>query len=186
MIMYVCMYVCLYVCLSVCVCMSVYVCHVKHVSNNNILPEGQCGFRAGRSTMDMIFTARQLQEKCREQQCELYAVFVDLTKAFDSVDRMALWEILLKIGCPRDFVNIIRSFHEGMRAVVIENGEMSPDFDVTNGTKQGCVLAPLLFIIFFSMMLHVAFKNRAAGVPICCRTDGDVFDLRRLQAKTKV
>jgi len=37
--------------------------------------------------MDMIFTARQLQEKCREQQRELYAVFVDLTKAFDSVDR---------------------------------------------------------------------------------------------------
>ena len=84
------------------------------------LPEGQCGFRAGRSTMDMIFTARQLQEKCREQQCELHAVFVDLTKAFDSVDRMALWEILLNIGCPRDFVNIIRSFHEGMRTVVVE------------------------------------------------------------------
>ena len=36
--------------------------------------------------MDMIFTARQLQEKCREQQRELYAVFVDLTKAY-SVDR---------------------------------------------------------------------------------------------------
>jgi len=47
----------------------------KHVCDNNILPEGQCGFRAGRSTMDMIFTARQLQEKCREHQRELYAVF---------------------------------------------------------------------------------------------------------------
>jgi len=46
---------------------------------------------------------------------------------------------------------------DGMRAAVIENGEISPDFDVTNGTKQGCVLAPLLFIIFFAMMLHVAF-----------------------------
>ena len=56
----------------------------------------------------MIFTARQLQEKCREQQQKLYAVFVDLTKAFDSVDRSALWEVLLKIGCPPDFVNIIR------------------------------------------------------------------------------
>ena len=66
------------------------------------------------------------------------------------------------------------------------NGEVSPDFDGTNGTKQGCVLAPLFFIIFFSMMLLVAFKNCTAGIPICYRTDGDVFDLRRLQAKTKV
>jgi len=44
-----------------------------------------------------------------------YAVFVDLTKAFDSVDRTALWEILPKIGCPADFVTIICSFHEGMQ-----------------------------------------------------------------------
>jgi len=40
--------------------------------------------------VDMIFTARQLQEKCREQQRELYAAFIDLIKAFDSVDRLAL------------------------------------------------------------------------------------------------
>jgi len=60
---------------------------VKHVSDNDILPESQCGFRNGRGTMDIIFTARHLQEKCGEQQRELYVVFVDLTKAFDSVDR---------------------------------------------------------------------------------------------------
>ena len=148
----------------------------------------QCGFRSGRGTMDMIFTARQLQEKCREQQRELYVVFVDLTKAFDSVDRTALWEVLLKIGCPPSFVNIIRSFHDGigMRAAVVENGEMSADFDVTNYTKQGCVLAPLLFIIFFAMVLGVALHDCAAGIPIHYRTDGDVFDSRRLHAKTKV
>jgi len=128
--------------------------------------------------MDMIFTARQLHEKCREQQCKLCSVFVDPTKAFDSVDRTALWEILLKIGCPTDFVTIIRSFHEGMRASVIENGEVSPDFEVTNGTKQGCGLAPLLNVIFFSMMLQVAFLDCNLGIPICYRTDGDVFDLR--------
>ena len=57
----------------------------KHVDEIGILPESQCGFGTGRSTMDMIFTARQLHEKCREQQREMYAVFV-LTKAFDSVD----------------------------------------------------------------------------------------------------
>jgi len=69
--------------------------------------------------MNMIFTAWQLQEKCHEQQRELYAVFIDLTKAFDSVDRSALWEVLLRIGCPPDFVSIIHWFHEGMRAAVM-------------------------------------------------------------------
>jgi len=94
------------------------------------------------------------------------------------VDRTAVWEILLKIGCPADFVTIIRSFHEGMRASVIENGEVSPDFEVTNGTKQGCSLAPLLFVIFFLMMLSVfAFSaltllvGRQEGHLVCKKTE---------------
>ena len=143
--------------------------------------------------MDMIFTARRLQ-KCREQQCKLCSVFVDLTKAFDSVDRT---ELLSGKFCSRSAApqtsspssapfTIIRSFHEGMRASVIENGEVSPNFEVTNGTKQGCGLAPLLIVILFSMMLRVAFRDCNLGIPICYRTDGDVFDLRRLQAATKV
>ena len=46
-----------------------------------LLPESQCGFRAGRGTADMIFAARQLQEKCQEQHSDLFMTFVDLTKA---------------------------------------------------------------------------------------------------------
>ena len=57
---------------------------------------------------------------------------------------------------------------------------------MTNGTKQGCGLAPLLFVIFFSMMLQVAFQDCNLGIPICYHTDGNLFDLRRLQAATKV
>ena len=72
-----------------------------------------------------------------------------------------------------------------MCAAVIENGEMSSDFDVTNGTKQGCVLAPLLFTIFFAMMFRVALQDCKAGVPIHYHTDGDVFNLWQLQVKTK-
>ena len=50
----------------------------------------QCGFTEDRGTVDMVFTARQLQEKCIEQRLPLYQVFVDLTKAFDTVNRDAL------------------------------------------------------------------------------------------------
>ena len=73
-----------------------------------------------------------------------------------------------------------------MRAAVVENGERSEDFEVTNGTKQGCMLAPLLFIIFFSMMLRVALGKTQCGIPVQFRLDGDLFNLRRLQALTKV
>ena len=52
-----------------------------------VLPESQCGFQRGYSTIDMIFVAWQLQGKCREQHQNLYLAFVDLTKAFDAVNR---------------------------------------------------------------------------------------------------
>ena len=107
----------------------------------------------------MIFAARQIQEKCREQNRDLYVVFIDLTKAFDSVNRLGLWQVLRKIGCPEKFVKIIQCFHNSMQGQVIDDGEMSGLFDIANGTKQGCVLAPLLFCIFFSLMLLVAFQN---------------------------
>ena len=156
-----------------------------HVHSHCIIPESQCGFRAGRGTTDMIFTARQLQEKCREQHKDLYMIFIDLTKAFDSVNREGLWQVLRKIGCPDRFVKIVESFHQGMQGRVIDGGELSDMFGVTNGTKQGCVLASLLFSIFFSMMLLIAFKDCDLGVPVQFRTDGNVFNLRRLQAHTK-
>jgi hypothetical protein len=71
---------------------------------NNVFPEAQCGFRANRGTTDMTFSVRQLHEKCIEQNVALFQVFVDLTKAFDTVNRKAMWTILRKLGCPPNFI----------------------------------------------------------------------------------
>jgi len=64
----------------------------------------------------MIFVARLLQEKCREQSRDLYLAFIDLTKAFDTVNRELLWQIglLRKFGCPPAFLTILQEFHNGM------------------------------------------------------------------------
>lgn len=73
------------------------------------LSESHCCFRSDRDTV-MIFTLRQIQEKCREQNKNLYMLFIDLTKVFDTVNRRALWKVLSSFGCP----NHLRQFH-GLR-----------------------------------------------------------------------
>ncbi|XP_029640419.1 uncharacterized protein LOC115215401 [Octopus sinensis] len=62
---------------------------IKHVVNN-IYPESQCGSPSSRGTIDMIFSLRQVTEKVREKNQELFLIFVDLTKAFDTVNQQAL------------------------------------------------------------------------------------------------
>ena len=128
----------------------------------------------------MVFTVRQVQEKCREQNQELHLVFVDLTKAFDTVNRIGLWKILQKFGCPDKITALIASFHDGMQARVQENGDTSDPFQVSNGVKQGCVLAPTLFSIMFAAMLLDAFSDCDRAVYIQFRTDRKLFNLRRL------
>ena len=134
----------------------------------------------------MIFAARQLQEKSMEQHQDLYMTFVDLTKAFDTVSREGLWKIMSKFGCPDRFVKIVRQFHDGMMVRVLDDGNASDPFLVTNGVKQGCVLAPTLFSLMFSAMLTDAFRETSTGIPIKYRCDGKLFNPRRLQAVTKV
>ena len=115
--------------------------------------ESQCGFRAKMATIDMIFSLRQLQEKCREQGKPLYVAFIDLTKAFDLVSR----DGLAKIGCPPTLLSIVKSFHDNMEGTVLYNGATSNPFNILSGMKQGCVLAPTLFGIFFATLLKHAF-----------------------------
>jgi hypothetical protein len=133
----------------------------------------------------MIFSLRQLQEKCREQQMPLYISFIDLTKAFDMVSREGLFKILPKIGCPPKLQSLIESFHTDMMRTVQFNGSCSEPFSINSGVKQGCVLAPTLFGIFFALLLKHAFGTATEGI-YRTRSDGKFFNLSRLRAKTKV
>ena len=158
---------------------------IQHLIDE-IYPESQCGFRAGRGVIDMIFSLRQVAEKVREKNKELYMVFIDLTKAFDTVNREALWKVLKRLGIPDNMLSVIVSFHEGMKGAVVSDGDISDPFNVTNGTKQGCVMAPVLFALFFSVMLQYAFGDAEVGIEFQFRTDGGLFNHQRFKAKTKV
>ena len=85
---------------------------------------------------------RQLQEKAIEQQRSLYIVFMDFSKAFNTVNRWTLWKVLKAYGCPESFINMIRQFHDGMTGRVCIGGDISDAFPINHRVKQGCVLAP--------------------------------------------
>ncbi|VDL95821.1 unnamed protein product [Schistocephalus solidus] len=134
----------------------------------------------------MIFAARQLQEKCQEMRTHLYNTFVDLTKAFDTVNRDGMWNVMQKFGCPERFTHMVRQLHNGTTAHVTDNGTVSEAFAVTNGVKQGCILAPTLFSLLFSAMMMDAYRDEQPGILITYRTDGHLLNSRRMQASTRL
>ncbi|KAI8496700.1 hypothetical protein Bbelb_253550 [Branchiostoma belcheri] len=149
-----------------------------------VLPESQCGFRPSRGTTDMIFCARLLQEKSREQRRPLLFIFWDLAKAFDSVPRPAMWATLRRFGCPDHFTDLVQALHDGMTGRVVVKNSISDPFPITTGLKQGCVLAPTLFSLYLGAMIH-EIPDTASGIQLRCRMDGGLFNTGRLRARRR-
>ena len=114
---------------------------------NQTLLEQQAGFRQDRSCTDQIATLRIIVEQSIEWNSSLYINFVDCEKAFDSVDRETLWEVLRQYGVPKKLVNMIKNFYEGMSCRVIHEAQFTKNFEVRTGIRQGCLLSPFLFIL---------------------------------------
>ncbi|CAE1230957.1 unnamed protein product [Acanthosepion pharaonis] len=88
---------------------------------------------------------------------------------------------------PPKFLILVIQLHKDQRSQVRLNSDLSVPFPIVNGVKRGCVLAPTLFNIFFSMMLKQTTEDLDDddAVYICYRLDGNLFNHKRLQAHTK-
>lgn len=103
------------------------------VFSSSQLPEFQRGFRPEPSTIDTIFVARlKSSQKCREQQKEMNFGFIDLTKAFDTVNREILWKLLTKFSCPPTALTVIRKFFDIMLTRVSLGGASSGQLSTCN------------------------------------------------------
>ena len=113
----------------------------------------------------MMFVIRRLQELTRKKRIPLYVCFIDLTKAYDSVDQTLVWRVLARFGVPQKMILVIHQFHDGMRTCVrLENRVCSDWFAVEQGLRQGCVLAPVLFTIFLVHLRKEMGARRREGV----------------------
>ena len=86
----------------------------------------------------------------------VHALYRPYQSLYDSVDITLLWTVLVCFGIPPRIFAVLRQFHDGMRACVrLDDVECSDMSDVEQGLRQGCVLVPLLFNIFFTAVLRV-------------------------------
>ena len=128
------------------------------------LRKQQAGFRKGRSCTDHIFTLRQIFEQCQEWNASLYANFIDFEKAFDSVHRPALWNILRHYGVPAKIVNIIKLLYTDFHARVICGNKLTDNLKIETGVKQGCILSPFLFCLAIDWIMKESLSNRKTGL----------------------
>lgn len=106
-----------------------------------IVMESQCCFLQHLCNINLIFMVR----KTIKYKRDLFIVYVELVKAFDTMNRDILWSTLTKCGCHSKFMVVLKEFHTGMSAPVITGCLVSEPYEVSVGVRQDCVLAPDTF-----------------------------------------
>ena len=128
---------------------------------------------------------RQLFEKAREKNTSMYAIFIHFCKAFDSVDRGLLCEVLSHFGVPPKCLTALRNLHTNMEGRVACRGELSSKLLIHTEVRQRSIEGPVLFILFLPAMMEVAFPEHSRfyseiGVKLEI-VGGDITDVRRFQ-----
>ena len=158
---------------------------------DKILRKNQNGFRRNRSTTSQILTIRRILEGVRAKNLQATLIFIDFTKAFDSIHRGKMEQILLAYGIPKETVAAITILYRNTK---VKDGD-TEYFDIVAGVLQGDTLAPYLFIICLDYVLRTSIdkirengfeltKKRNRRYPAKTITDADYADDRAILANT--
>ena len=91
-------------------------------------------------------------------------MFVDFTKAFDSLDNDVLWQLMRHYGIPEKLIVIIRNIYTGMQSKVIHEGQLTEAFDIMTRVRQDCLLSSLLFLLAVDWIMRKATDGRRNGI----------------------
>jgi hypothetical protein len=126
---------------------------------DKLLRPNQNGFRPSRSTSSQILALRRIVEEVLNHKKEAVLVFIDFRKAFDSIDRNTMFEILSAYGVPSLIVDAIRIMYINTSATVLTPEGETDTFNIDTGVLQGDPLAPFLFIVTLDYALRNAINN---------------------------
>lgn len=144
---------------------KVYANRMKPLLHNWILPS-QTGFVPNRCILDNIFLAFEAIEWALENKQDLSMLLLDFEKAYDRVNWTFLQQTMGRMGFSHTWIQQVMSLNLNASASIIVNGEQSTTFRLQRSVRQGCPLAPYLFLltvdVLGQMLQHP--DNRVSGL----------------------
>ena len=114
---------------------------------NSIITEAQLGFRKGRGTVDCLFILNGLIQLMLNKGKKLYCCFIDYEKAFDYIDRAALWSKLLKEKVSSKIIRLLTNMYSKIELTVKGDDRI---FNSSCGLLQGESTSPILFSLYIN------------------------------------
>ena len=154
---------------------------------DNILRKNRNGIWRNRSMTSQILTIHRILEGIQAKNLQVTISFVDFTKAFDSIHRGKMEQILLAYGIPKETIAAIMILYRNTKVKVCSPDGDTEYFDIVAGVLQGDTLAPYLFIICLGYVLRTSIdklkensfeltKKRSRRYPVKTITDADYAD----------
>ena len=126
------------------------------------LSELQLGSRQKRDTTQALLATELILQRAREKKTNIYLAHIDLSKAYNRVNRPKLWQTLRDKGIKGKLLDAIISTYSDMTETVRIGKERTDPYYLKNGIRQGSVLSPLLFIIYMTPLIE-ALKATNTG-----------------------
>jgi K+/H+ antiporter YhaU regulatory subunit KhtT len=122
---------------------------------NRYLPPGQHAYREGRSTTEVIWTMQWIKATTEKYSERAKIIGIDLSKAFDCLDRHKLLEIIeTEQIANEDGMRILTYLLSETSLTAKINGDFGSKFDTTIGTPQGDALSPVLFLVYLERIMR--------------------------------
>ena len=128
----------------------------QYLENNNILSDYQHGFRQNRSTETALTQFASHVYKCLDTKLHAAGVFLDLSRAFDSLDHDILLDKLNHVGIRGLPLQLFKSYLNNRVQTVFCNNNYSSMCNIRQGVPQGSILGPIMFLLYINDIVNVS------------------------------